>query len=116
SRFTQMADNINARVEKDDVVNQLNIDTSGVLIAGEKLILDGDTTVQGTFRVSNANITSVNAGKINVGTLSGHTLSGGRVTGGTITQESGSRGLEMYNGNIDTLRNGVLTSRLNDSG
>lgn len=69
SKYTQLSDDINLRVQKDDVINQINVDTSGVLISGKKLILDGDTTVTGTFKVSDANITSLNAGKLTTGTL-----------------------------------------------
>lgn len=69
SQYSQLSNAINLRVQKGDVINQINVDTSGILISGKKLILDGDTTVTGTFKVSNANITSLNAGKITTGTL-----------------------------------------------
>lgn len=69
SKYTQLSNAINLRVQKDDVINQINVDTSGILISGKKLILDGDTTVTGTFKVSDANITSLNAGKLTTGTL-----------------------------------------------
>lgn len=69
SQISQLADNINLRVAKGDVINQINIDTSGILISGKKLILDGDVTVTGAFRVQNANIVSVDAAKMTTGTL-----------------------------------------------
>ncbi|MED4124158.1 phage tail spike protein [Halalkalibacterium halodurans] len=69
SQISQLSDAINLRVQKGDVINQINVDTSGVLIQGKKLILDGDTTVTGTFKVNNANIVSVDAGKVTTGTL-----------------------------------------------
>lgn len=69
SQITQLSNNINLRVSKDDIINQINISTEDILISGKKLILDGDTTVTGTFRVANANITSVDAGKMTTGTL-----------------------------------------------
>lgn len=71
SQITQLADNINLRVEKGDVINQINISDEDILISGKKLILDGDTTVTGTFRVKDANIESVSADKMTVGTLNG---------------------------------------------
>lgn len=71
STFTQLSDAINLRVKTDDLINQINIDTSGVLISGKKLILDGDTTVNGSFKVSDANIINLDAGKITFGTLDG---------------------------------------------
>lgn len=69
SQFSQLSDSINLRVEKGDVINQINIDTTGILISGKKLILDGDVTVTGAFRVNNANIVSIDAAKMTTGTL-----------------------------------------------
>ncbi len=69
SQISQLDSAINLRVTKKDLINQINIDTSGILISGKKLVLDGDTTVNGTFKVRNANIVDVNAGKITAGTL-----------------------------------------------
>lgn len=69
SQITQLSDAINLRVTKNDVINQINIDTSGVLIQGKKLVLDGNVTVNGTFKVGSGNITSLDAGKITTGTL-----------------------------------------------
>lgn len=111
SQITQLSTNINARVQKGDVINQINISTEDILISGKKLILDGDTTVTGTFRVKNANISSVDAGKLTVGELTGHSLVGGSVIGGYIEQQSGSRRLEMSNGQIDSLYNGRFAMR-----
>lgn len=69
SKITQLDTNINLRVMKNDVVNQINVSNEGILISGSKLILDGDTTVTGTFRVADANITSLSANKMTTGTL-----------------------------------------------
>lgn len=66
SSITQNANNINLRVEKNDVVNQINISTEGILIAGDNIQLNGDTTVEGNFSVS------------------GNVVSGGTITGTTI--------------------------------
>lgn len=89
SQITQLSDNINARVEKGDVINQINISTEDILISGKKLILDGDTTVTGTFRVKDANITSVDAGKMTTGALDAGlvnviNLNADNITSGTI--------------------------------
>ena len=64
SQYSQLQDAINLRVTKDNLISQINLDTSGVLISGKKLVLDGDTTVTGNFRVNSANIASIEAGKI----------------------------------------------------
>src|SRR5699024_3073343 len=112
SQITQLSDAINLRVAKGDVINQINLDTSGILISGKKLILDGDTTVTGQFKVGNANIVSLDAGKVTVGDLVGHSLVGGSVIGGYIEQQSGNGRLEMYNGRIDSFYRNKLSLRL----
>ncbi len=39
SQITQLSDTINLKVSKNDVINQINISTDGVLIAGNKVKL-----------------------------------------------------------------------------
>src|SRR5690625_961850 len=116
TQYSQLSDAINLRVAKGDVINQINLDTSGVLISGKKLVLDGDTTVKGTFKVGNANITSIDAGKITVGDLVGHSLVGGSVIGGYIEQQSGGNRVEIYNGTVSHYRYGELKSTMDGSG
>ncbi|MGI8353316.1 gp58-like family protein, partial [Niallia circulans] len=94
SQFSQLSDAINLRVTKNDVINQINLDTSGILIQGKKLVLDGNVTVNGTFKVGNGNITSLDAGKITTGYLDAARISAsslsaisanlGNVTAGNI--------------------------------
>lgn len=45
SQITQLSTNINLKVEKNDVVNQINISTEGVLIAGKKIQITGETYI-----------------------------------------------------------------------
>ncbi|HAB7745346.1 TPA_asm: hypothetical protein GYP43_03110 [Listeria monocytogenes] len=61
SAFTQMVDNINLKVSKGDVINQINLDTSGVLIKGKNITLDGNVTVSSSFKVPKASITEIEA-------------------------------------------------------
>lgn len=69
SQYSQLNNAINLRVEKGDIINQINVSDENILISGQKLILDGDTTIDGSFKVSDANIKSLDAGKITTGTL-----------------------------------------------
>src|SRR5699024_1807258 len=137
SVITQLKDNINARVTKGDVVNQINIDTSGILISGKKLILDGDTTVNGSFKVSNANITSLDAGKITAGVFDAAqasivNLNANSISGGILTSQNHMTSFNLNNGELNigpldnrvrvnnlglqTLSGGTVTSELNASG
>ena len=54
--ISQNATDINLRVEKDDVINQINISIEEILIAGTNISLDGDTTIIGTFSVTTGSI------------------------------------------------------------
>jgi hypothetical protein len=94
SQISQLSDAINLRVTKDDLMTQINLNPQGILIQGKNLILDGNTTVNGSFRVSNGNITSLDAGKITTGYLDAARISAsslsaisanlGNVTAGNI--------------------------------
>lgn len=113
SQFTQLSDNINLRVQKNDIINQINLSTESILISGKKLILDGDTTVNGSFRVNNAHITSVNAGKITTGTLDAGKLnvinvSANSIVGGVLQSQSSNTTFNLNTGNL-TMRNAYFT-------
>ena len=45
SQITQLSDTINLKVSKNDVVNQINLSTEGVLIAGNKIQIVGTTYI-----------------------------------------------------------------------
>ncbi|GGP13580.1 phage tail spike protein [Oceanobacillus neutriphilus] len=72
SQISQLSDNINLRVEKGDVVNQINVDTSGVLISGQKIRITGQTTIDdGVIKsatIADAAISSAKIAKLAVGT------------------------------------------------
>lgn len=103
SQISQLSDNINLRVQKNDIINQINISTEDILISGKKLILDGDTTVNGSFRVENANITSLNAGKITGGTFDGGkvnviNVSANSIVGGILQSQNSNTTFSMNSG------------------
>ncbi|MED5101066.1 phage tail spike protein [Niallia circulans] len=112
SQFSQLSDAINLRVTKNDVVNQINLDTSGILIQGKKLVLDGNVTVNGTFKVGNGNIISLDAGKVTAGTLDAAKVSvvnlnasnikTGTLSGVTIRSVSGGDTTEIKGGNVSS--------------
>ena len=107
SQITQLSNNINARVQKGDVITQINLEaeTGTAYIGGKAVILDGDTTVTGTFRVDNANITSVDAGKMTTGTLDAAqvsviNLSANSIVGGIIQSINSTTTFNLNNGNL----------------
>ncbi|ODJ62186.1 tail fiber domain-containing protein [Brochothrix thermosphacta] len=66
SQITQLADNINLKVDTGDVINQINIDPKGVIISGKKISLDGDVSVLPGFKLK--------AETINGGTFNGNSF------------------------------------------
>lgn len=83
SQITQTKNDINLRVQKDDVINQINISPESVLIAGQKVHITGQTTIDQAV-IKSSMIESLSANKIKVGTLSGLSLYGNSIEGGTI--------------------------------
>jgi phage minor structural protein len=68
SQFTQLADDINLRVSKDDIINQINLSTEGILIDGQKIHITGETTIDDAV-ITNAMIASLSASKLTAGTI-----------------------------------------------
>src|SRR5699024_9962054 len=64
SKITQLAGNINLKVSKNDISNQININTQGVIIEGHKISLSGRTSVDGEFWAKQVNAVRVRADKI----------------------------------------------------
>lgn len=68
SQITQLADQINLRVEKGDVVNQINIGGEGILIAANKIQITGETYIEDAS-IDGAKIKNIIANTITTGVL-----------------------------------------------
>lgn len=68
SQITQLSTDINLKVSKGDVVNQINISPDGILIAANKVQITGDTFIDKAV-IEDANIVSVTADKLTAGTI-----------------------------------------------
>lgn len=94
SQITQLASDINLRVQKGDVINQINISPESILIAGQKVHITGQTSIDnavikdamianvkadkitaGTLNAANVNVINLNANNITTGTIKGANLS-----------------------------------------
>ncbi|MGQ4533369.1 hypothetical protein ACUIAC_08845 [Dermabacteraceae bacterium P13138] len=104
SKITQLSSAVNLRVEKDKVINQINISSEGILIDGAKVHITGQTTIDKAVitgamikdaTIDSAKIASLDAGKIRTGYLDA-----GRIRSGSITSEK------------LTIRNGFITSAM----
>lgn len=70
SKISQMADDINLRVQKGDLLSQINIQAGKTLIQSNKLYLDASSVVfSGSAFIPSAAITDLSADKITTGTL-----------------------------------------------
>mgnify|MGYP005792962879 FL=1 len=70
SKISQMADDINMRVQKGDLLSQINIQAGSTLIQSNKLYLDASSVVfSGNAFIPSAAITDLSADKITAGTL-----------------------------------------------
>ena len=73
SKISQMADDINLRVQKGDLLSQINIQAGSTLIQSNKLYLDASSVVfSGNAFIPSAAITDLSADKITAGTLNAY--------------------------------------------
>ena len=81
SQITQLSDTINLKVSKNDVVNQINLSTEGVLIAGNKI------QIVGTTYIADAVIKSVNIADLAVtnGKIANLAVTEGKIGNAAIT-------------------------------
>jgi hypothetical protein len=98
SALLMQKDLINLRISKNDVVNQINLSTEGILISGNKIHITGqtfiDSSVITTAMIANAAITdakiaNLSATKITTGTLSADRIAAGSITSAKLTIASG---------------------------
>lgn len=70
SRFTQLSNNVNLKVNKGDVIGQINLEAGRTLLQNKKIYLDADTVgFSGKAFIPSAAIKDLDAGKITTGTL-----------------------------------------------
>jgi phage baseplate assembly protein gpV len=116
SAIAQLIDDINLRVSKDDVVNQINISKESILIDGNKVHITGDTKIDKNVIVGGmiaAN--SITAEKLSATTMeltANQGIKGGGATldtnGLTVRGNDGSyvvhgsNGMEFHDGNGNT--------------
>jgi len=118
SALLMQRDLINLRVSKNDVINQINISTEGILIAGNKIRITGTTSIDNAViqtamianlaittakmadlsvstakiadaAITNAKIANLDAGKINTGSLSADRIAAGSITSAKLTIANG---------------------------
>lgn len=99
SRFTQLSNNVNLKVNKGDVIGQINLEAGRTLLQNQKIYLDADTVgFSGKAFIPSAAIKDLDAGKITTGTLDAANvnvinLNANNITSGTIKGQNLSMNL-----------------------
>ncbi|WP_270740669.1 phage tail spike protein [Lactococcus formosensis] len=70
---SQLSDSITLAVQKNDVINQINVSTEGILIAGEKVHITGTTLIDDAI-ITTAMIKELDASVIKTGTISANLI------------------------------------------
>ncbi len=122
SQITQLQNDVNLRVQKGDVINQINVDGSGVLIAGQKVHITGQTTIDNAVikdamiaNLSASKLTAgtIDAGKINVVNLNASNITTGTITGSNLSINLNTGEILFTKGSIKST-NGMLNINVDD--
>lgn len=70
---SQLSDSITLAVQKNDVINQINVSTEGILIAGEKVHITGTTLIDDAI-ITTAMIKELDASVIKTGTIAANLI------------------------------------------
>ena len=97
SKITQLADNINLKVSKADLISEINVSTEGVRIAGKNIQLDGNVSMTQFFQVPSANIKELTADKIIGTTAQFASLRSSMLTANTITSTMINADAALFN-------------------
>lgn len=101
SAIFMQKDIINLRVGKGDVINQINLSPESILIAGNKVHITGQTTIDSgiitsamigsaaitTAKIADAAITSAKIASLDAGKITTGTLSASRIAASSITAD-----------------------------
>ena len=125
SQITQLSDDINLRVIKGDVVNQINISPESILIAGNKVQITGETYIEngvindakiktlsankltaGTIDAAKINVLNINAANITTGILNAHRIGANSITATHINVAN----LAAISANLGTITAGTINA------
>ena len=128
SQITQLSDDILLRVQKGDVINQINVSTEGVLIQGKKIHITGQTKIDNAViknamiadgsitnaKIQNATITSAKIAQLDAGKITTGELKSILITGANSYWDLSTGLFKMYNPTDNkqqiTIQNGAFVS------
>lgn len=110
SQITQLSETINLKVSKDDVVNQINISTDGVLIAGNKVQITGQTYIEdgviGRAQIANLAVSTAQIADAAITDAKIGSLSATKITTGTLNAAN----VNIINLNANSIVSGTLNA------
>lgn len=128
SEITQLQDAINLRVQKDELLSQINIAAGHTLIQSNKIYFDAESFVMSPNSkafIPSAYITNINADKITTGTLdaakfnvknfSADNIVGGTLSGVVVKTGDNDRYFQTSKDNIYWVRKGSMSLVGNDT-
>lgn len=103
-----------------DIVGQINLTDGNALIEGRSIVLDSDTTVRGTFRVTNTMVASgISATKITTGTLNAANVNVININANNIVANATNFVVSAWNGyaggNVSITGDGIISTASNGS-
>ncbi|CAB1016217.1 peptidase [Corynebacterium diphtheriae] len=102
SSLSMMASDLNLRVRSGEIVSQINISPETILIAGERIHITGQTSIDDatitTAMIANAAITDAKISNVSAAKITTGTLAAARIAAGSITSDK----LTIANGYIKT--------------
>jgi phage minor structural protein len=140
SALLMQKDLINLRVAKNDVVNQINVSTEGILISGSKVHITGQTTIDSAViqsamianlavtnakiadaTIQSAKIATIDAAKITTGTLAAARIGANSITADKVSTNflealTGSSAIRITGTTISYYSGSSLTSQINSNG
>lgn len=140
SAILMQKDLINLRVGKGDVINQINISPESILIAGNKVHITGQTTIDSSVitsamiqnaaitnakiadaTIQSAKIASIDAGKITTGTLSANRIAASSITAdkmaaNILTALTASSSIRITGTTIGYYSGSTLVTEINSQG
>ena len=122
SAINQTNDRISLRVEKNGVVNAINVTPEKIKISGNKLHITADTYIDNEIvknsMIANLNADKLTAGSINAANINVYNINGANIVANSITADKIQAGamLIAMNSTLQTLKvstNGLLTTDRN---
>ena len=128
SAITQLGDDINARVQKGDLISQINLEAGQTLIESKKLFLDADSVVfSGKAFIPDAAIENLSLDKLTTGSLkvpladdNGNQIELGNdginIISGLVVEDSANSGSASSNSGSDSFQKLGYGVKLTSSG